>query len=175
VHSGAAGKKGGNESMKSMKCSLCLCVAAGILAGCASGKSLQWTGQDVFEGHGGAVEKAGGIDIYLSGEPNGKFKVLGMVEGSYYHGGNILLSLASAASAKNKLVKATKELGGDAVIILSRNYETFGASTVGSANANTTGSINYPSYSANTSMSFASHTTVHGAQGGTAAIVKYLY
>jgi hypothetical protein len=66
---------------------LMLTVAcSAVLFGCASGTVLRWTGQSEFEGKGGAVQTIDGIDFYDAGEPAGRYRVLSIVQGSYYRG-----------------------------------------------------------------------------------------
>ncbi len=92
---------------------------------------MKWTGQAEFEGKGGAVQTVDGVDFYMSGEPAGRFKVLSIVKGSYYRGGNLLMSALSERSAFKKIVKEAKAEGADAVIVLAREYQVLGSSTSG--------------------------------------------
>jgi len=102
---------------------LMLTVAcSAVLFGCASGTVLRWTGQSEFEGKGGAVQTIDGIDFYDAGEPAGRYRVLSIVQGSYYRGGSILLIALSHQKAINKLVKEAKAEGADAVVVISTQY-----------------------------------------------------
>ena len=70
-----------------------------------------------------------GIDFYMSGEPAGRFRVLSIVQGSYYRGGNLLMSVLSEQKAFSKLIKEAKAEGADAVVVLSSQYQVWGSST----------------------------------------------
>jgi hypothetical protein len=138
-------------------------TCSALLSGCATGTVLKWTGQQEFEGKGGAVQTIDGIDFYNGGEPAGRYRVLSIVQGSYYRGGDILLSVLSHQKAINKLVKEAKAEGADAVVVISTQYEVLGSSTVGGGIVTAQGTMNY-----------SSGTMINGVQSGSVALVKYI-
>ncbi len=148
-----------------MKTTLLL-LAIAALSGCATGEVLKYSGPSQFTGAGGVIKTVDGIDIYLAGEPRGTYQVVSILSGSYYRGGNVLMSMASEQSALNKMVRAAKEANADAIVILSRNHEVLGSSHGGMARATVQGN--------QISGTYAGRSVVHGSQSGTAAVVKYL-
>ena len=78
---------------------------------------MKWTGPTEFVGKGGAVQTKEGIDFYMSGWPAGTFKVLSVIQGSYYRGGNLLMSALSEQAAMNGAIKEAKAEGADAIIV----------------------------------------------------------
>jgi len=60
-----------------------IATAGLVLTSCASGTVMRWTGQNLMTGHGGAVRTIQGIDFYMSGQPNGTYRVLSIVAGQY--------------------------------------------------------------------------------------------
>ena len=104
-----------------------------------------------------------GIDFYMSGEPAGRFRVLSIMQGSYYRGGSGLMSSLSKHKAINIIVKEAKGEGADAVVVLSLEYQVLGSSTSGSGTVTAKGTMNY-----------SSSTMIHGVQSGSVALVKYI-
>ena len=155
-----------------------LMICSSLLFGCATGNVMKWTGQTKFEGKGGAMQTMDGIDFYSSGWPAGKFKILSVIQGSYYRGGNALMSALSEQKAMNGILKEAKAEGADAVILLSSNYEVLGTSTTGSGNGTSSGTINSfgstATINSTETMNYSSSTVINGAQNGSVALVKYL-
>lgn len=137
-------------------------VMCSSLFGCATDTVFKWTGQSEYVGAGGAVQTVDGIDFYVSGEPNGRYKILSVVTGSYYSGGNLALTAVSQQTAIKDVVKEAKKEGADAVIITGSNYNAFWTSTSGSATINS--DTEY----------YSSQTTVDGAQNVSMKLVKYI-
>jgi hypothetical protein len=139
-----------------------IAVACSSLFGCATETVLKWTGQSEYVGTGGAVQTVDGIDFYISGEPNGRYKIISIVTGSYYSGGNLMMTAASQQTEINDVAKEAKKEGVDAVIFTGSSYSAFGTSTSGSATVNSD-TVNY-----------SSRTTVDGAQNVSMKLVKYI-
>jgi len=168
-----------HSKSKQLKVLLVIVTAcSSLLFGCATGTVMKWTGASEFEGKGGAVQTIDGIDFYMSGEPAGKFKVLSIVQGSYYRGGNILMSALSERRAVKGIVKEAKAEGADAVIVLSSDYQVLGTSTVGSGTGTSSGTVtsfgSTATVNSTENINYSSSTVVHGAQSGSVALVKYL-
>jgi hypothetical protein len=129
---------------------------------------MRWTGQSEFEGRGGAVQTIDGIDFYMSGEPAGRFKVLSILHGSYYRGGNILMSALSEQKAMKGVVKEAKAEGADAVVVLSSEYQILGSSTSGSGSGTVQGTAAsfgpMTSFNGTENMNYSSSTVINGAQ-----------
>jgi hypothetical protein len=149
-----------------------------FLFGCATGTVMKWTGPTEFVGRGGAVQTKDGIDFYMSGEPAGKFKVLSIIQGSYYRGGNLLMSALSEKAAMDGAIKEAKAEGADAIIVLSSSYEVLGTSTTGNGYGTVNGTMNSngstTTINATENVNYWSSTSVQGAQNGSVALVKYI-
>lgn len=164
------------------KRSIVLILAAPVcsifLFGCATGTVMKWTGQSEFVGQGGAMQTIDGIDFYMSGEPAGRFKVLSIIQGSYYRGGNVLMSVLSEQKAIHGVVKEAKAEGADAAIVLSREYQVLGSSTSGSGSGTVQGTATsfgpMTSFNGTENVNYSSSTVIHGAQSGSIALVKYI-
>jgi hypothetical protein len=52
-----------------------VCIFA---AGCSTTTFTEFRGQGVLEGKGGTVRKVGGIDFWENGEPDRKYRILGL-------------------------------------------------------------------------------------------------
>ena len=139
---------------------------------------MKWTGQSEFVGRGGAMQTKDGIDFYMSGEPAGRFRVLSIVQGSYYRGGNLLMSVLSEQSAFSKIIKEAKAEGADAVVVLSSQYQVWGSSTSGGGSGTVEGTATSfgptTSFNGTADMSYSSTTVIHGSQNGSVALVKYI-
>lgn len=166
------------KSKKLLLMPLAIMVCCGLLSGCATGTVMKWTGPTEFVGKGGAVQTKDGIDFYMSGEPAGTFKVLSMIQGSYYRGGNLLMSALSEQAAMNGAIKEAKVEGADAIIVYSSNYEVLGTSTTGNGYGTINGTMNsngsMTTINATENVNYWSNTSVQGAQNGTVLLVKYI-
>ncbi len=149
-----------------------------LLSGCATGTVMRWTGPSEFEGRGGAVQTIDGIDFYMSGEPAGKFKVLSIIQGSYYRGGNILMSAMSEHKATKLIVKEAKAEGVDAAIVLLKQVSGFRQfhrrSGTGTVEGNATSFGQTTTFNGTENINYSSSTVVHGEQSGSIALVKYI-
>jgi S1-C subfamily serine protease len=135
-------------------------------AGLASGAVLKWTGKAEFTGEGGAVQNIEGIDFYAAGTPAGGFTILSIIQGSYYRGGNAVLTALSEQRAVRGILDEAKAQGADAVVVISREFQALTTTTSGHGAAFGTGNWAVSGYSENT--------VVHGAQSGAVALVKYI-
>jgi hypothetical protein len=90
-----------------------LLLAVLILAGCSYAPSFsQYEGPNILTGTGGTCTKVRGIDVWDTGTPPRKYRILGMMssEGGRYSDINFEIEqIAKAAPAK----------GADAIILLS--------------------------------------------------------
>jgi hypothetical protein len=112
-----------------------------LLAGCALYTPTQfteWRGPAEFKGAGGTVRNIDGVDVWTFGEPDRRFKLLGLIEQDYYDN-NSVMSFLAGATKDSRIIKAAKEQGGDAIIILRRDSRLLGYSaySVGTLSANT--------------------------------------
>jgi hypothetical protein len=101
------------------------------MTGCALYNHTEFTeyrGPSEFQGHGGTVRTVDGIDIWQTGTPNRKYKVLGVIDQSHYDNHSLISRIASTTT-DSELVKAAKAHGGDAIIILGSSSAITGYTT----------------------------------------------
>jgi len=147
-----------------------------LLAGCALYTSTRFTeyrGPSEFEGNGGTVRTVDGIDVWQTGTPNRKFKVLGVIEQSHYDN-HSLMSAIAGASKDSEIIKQVKTHGGDAVIILSSSSAITGFSTRGSQSGQLTGYGSSGYYSGSYSGSSSTYTHANTKTDKVIAVIKYL-
>jgi catalase (peroxidase I) len=107
-----------------MKPSGFLLAALLVTTGCASTNFTEYRGPDLREGSGGTVRTVDGIEFWENGNPNRKFKILGVIEdrrGDGLFSGSADKSLANLAKAK----------GGTAVILMQRTKQPAGIDEYG--------------------------------------------
>ena len=154
-----------------------LCSAIGFIcsiAACASTEYSTYEGNAIRTGTGGTKKVVEGIDIWDSGSPPRKFKVLGVVRDSRSTGPlgqmNFYKTLAAQARAQ----------GGDAVIIVGsrvRHTGSFTTPVTASATTSGTATANGPfvNYTSNTSVYYDGGDQIDLYKRDTGVlVVKYL-
>ncbi|WP_287865008.1 hypothetical protein [Achromobacter sp.] len=102
--------------------SVCIGLAALMLAGCASVEYQPYYGRNsVQEGSGGTKVAVDGVDFWANGAPPFAFKVLGVATGDVGSGVGDKGLIESAIASK------VKALGGDAAIELGDSTAVSGA------------------------------------------------
>lgn len=110
--------------MHPIRATALLITAALALAGCASVEFIPVKAdQTVYEGRGGAVKQIDGIDFWFSGEPNTKYEVLGIIQGSSEDGESFI---------RSAVARLAKEKGAQGVILKSKDSQNTGISRIGS-------------------------------------------
>jgi hypothetical protein len=94
-----------------------LIVAATILCGCSSTNFTEYRGPAVIEGKGGTVKVVDGIDFWENGEPDRKYKILGVIDDSRADG------LIQRLGQDSSIAKTARERGGDGVILSGSSRE----------------------------------------------------
>jgi len=79
-------------------------------------------------GHGGTMTVVDGIEVWTAGEPNQRFKVLGVISQSHYDNGGALSMLAGATKG-SELINTAKKYNGDAIIFRGTNSVVAGHTT----------------------------------------------
>ena len=103
-----------------MKRSIIIITALTMLVGCAAYNQTsfsQYQGASEFTGRGGTVKNVDGIDIWTAGEPNRRFRILGVIDQTHYNN-NSVMSFVAGMSRDSDLIAAAKKQGGDAVIFI---------------------------------------------------------
>lgn len=127
-----------------------------FLSACVNTNYHAWEGGAVTAGEGGAKDVVDGMDVWVTGKPSRKHKVVGYIEDE--RGAGIIPRRALYGD----LVKVAKEKGGDAVVLLSSDTQVSGISQ-GQATYNTFTNTLTPGT-----------TTVHKSMSTKALVIKYV-
>lgn len=127
-----------------------LVFGAMMLSGCAlytQTSFSEYRGPSEFIGHGGTVKTVDGIDVWTSGEPDRRFRVLGVIDQSHYNNRSVMARIAGATK-ESAIIAIAKKHGGDAIIFLGSDSVVTGYTSWGWASGQSTGA-----YSGNYSRS----------------------
>jgi hypothetical protein len=80
----------------------------------------EYRGQGVVEGKGGTVRVVEGIDFWENGEPDRRYRILGVIDDSRGEG------FVSRSGKDKAIAKVARERGGDAVILSGSSREFTG-------------------------------------------------
>jgi hypothetical protein len=151
-----------------------------VMTGCALYNHTEFTeyrGPSEFQGQGGTVRTVDGIDIWQTGTPNRKFKILGLIDQSHYDN-HTLISVIASATKDSELIKEAKAHGGDAVIILGSSSAITGFTTSvdvqGTQSGTVTGYGNVGYYSGSSSAYGTAYTHANTRSDKTVAVIKYV-
>jgi hypothetical protein len=112
-----------------------LIVIATVLSACATTEFRTFEARsNVFEGAGGTKVLVDGMEVWETGDPPRKFKVVGVID-DQRPGGIIPMS-----QLRSDILKRAREVGGQAVILLNNQSRVAGYYSTGSATATTYGS-----------------------------------
>lgn len=116
--------------MKTIQLFALLAIAT-LCASCSNTKYSAYQGQKVIEGKGGTLRTVDGVDFWENGEPDRKYKVVGVIDDS--RKGSGVAGLISGALKDGDIAKAVKEHGGDGVILSSESKELTGVNVHGNS------------------------------------------
>lgn len=123
------------------------------------------------------MRQVDGIDVWETGTPNKKFKVLGLIQQSNYDN-HTLMSTIAKASKDSEIIREAKTHGGDAVIILGSSTDVSGFSTSGTVQGTQHGTLNSSGgsgyYSGNYQGNVRSTTRANTTTQKAIAVIKYL-
>lgn len=106
-----------------------LLIAVVLSCGSCSTDFQAWEGRNaVIEGHGGTRKVVDGVDIWTTGDPPRRFRIIGVIEDER-PGGPLYM-----AQRKHEIAQKAREHGGNAVIMISSSSQLQGYETFGSAN-----------------------------------------
>ena len=112
-----------------------LLLAAVLLTACATTEFRTFEARSkVFEGAGGTKMIVDGMEVWETGDPPRKFKVVGVIDDQRPGG------IIPMAQLRSDIVKKAREVGGEAVIVLNSQSQVTGYHSAGSATATTYGS-----------------------------------
>jgi len=120
-----------------------LVLGAMVLPGCGfytRTSFSEYRGAAEFAGYGGTVRVVDGIEVWTSGEPNRPYKVLGVIDQSYYNNRSVMAWIAGA-SRESAVIATAKQYGGDAVMLLSSDSAVTGYKSFGFASGHSTGAF----------------------------------
>lgn len=129
----------------------------------------EYRGASVTQGTGGTVKQVNGLDVWTSGTPNRKFKILGLIDQAHTND-NSVLSVVSGMGKNSEIIKLAKAKGGDAIIYLSNSTKVTGYSTDGMAFGNS-----YAGYGSNhTHVHAFANTRANTRSQSRIAVIKYM-
>ena len=129
-------------------------VVAVVLTGCAlysSNTFSAWYGQSEFMGTGGTKRTVDGIDIWTTGTPPQRYKIIGTIQQNSTTDSSVVSALA-AMDSESSLIRDARRHGGDAIIYLADNsrvtgldnfYAAYGSVTATRSNSKTIAIIKY--------------------------------
>jgi hypothetical protein len=112
-------------------------VALFLLCGCSSFTFKEYQMTETIQGAGGTARDVDGIDFWEKGEPDRKYKVLGVISQSRRRRvplgrlSRILSDPGDSDDRDSAIAKAARKHGGDAVIFVSKNREQSDAGQFG--------------------------------------------
>jgi hypothetical protein len=96
---------------------IAVAVVAMLCTSCSTTTFTEYRGKGVLEGKGGTVRVVDGIDFWENGEPDRKYKILGVIDDSRGEG------LISRSGKDGAIAKVVRERCGDAVVFASSTRE----------------------------------------------------
>jgi hypothetical protein len=100
-----------------------ICIA--MFSGCISTSNFQaWSGPQEFDGQGGVFITKDGIDIFSAGTPKKKCRILGVIHTQTMSRASLIMLFGDSWS-NSALVKEAKNRGGDAIIIVGENTQSW--------------------------------------------------
>src|SRR5262245_20208978 len=96
-----------------------IAVAVGtiLLTSCATTNFTEYHDQNIMEGKGGTVRVIEGIDFWEKGEPDRKYRILGVISDSRDEG------LSFQFLKDEDVALAARQHGGDAVMLTGGSHE----------------------------------------------------
>jgi hypothetical protein len=88
-----------------------------LLTSCSTTNFTEYHDQNIIEGKGGTVRVVEGIDFWEKGEPDRKYKILGVIDDSRHEGANFQFL------KDQDIALDARKHGGDAVILTDSSRE----------------------------------------------------
>jgi hypothetical protein len=112
-----------------------LILAAAFLASCADTEYFAYSGSGIYVGTGGASKTVNGIDLWVTGSPPRKYRIIGYITDTRL-GGPLAMAGRDAGMARQ-----AKQAGGDGLILSSDLTNGMGTYTTGNAAIVGTGNV----------------------------------
>jgi hypothetical protein len=97
-----------------------IAITSAVLVSCSSTKFTTYRGTGIVQGKGGTVRTVDGIDFWENGDPDRKYKVLGVIDDSRGDG------LIANWGKDSDIARKAREYGGDAVILIGSDRKLSG-------------------------------------------------
>lgn len=95
-------------------------LVLGAITACSSTRFAEYRGASIVQGKGGTLRVVEGVDFWENGDPDRKYKILGVIDDS--RGDGLISRMGKDSDIANK----AKEHGGDAVIFIGSDRELRG-------------------------------------------------
>jgi hypothetical protein len=92
----------------------------GLIASCSSTTFTEYRGGSEVQGRGGTLRVLDGVDFWENGDPDRKYKIVGIIDDS--RGDGLISRMGKDTDIANK----AKQHGGDAVIFIGSDRELRG-------------------------------------------------
>ena len=112
--------------MKWLHKKILILVGTISLTACTSTDFTPYRGSQVFPAGAGAVKTYEGIDFWSDGQPDRPYTIVGIVEDDRPQ------NIFAASGKRHALIKAAKDHGGDAIIVIKSDSVVSGRSFNGS-------------------------------------------
>lgn len=122
----------------------------------------QYRGPSDFRGDGGTVRNIDGIDVWKTGTPDRKCRILGVIQQTHVNN-HSFMSLVAGGSKDSAIIKEAKSAGGDAIVVLSNISAITGYTTHSSIQA-----------SGSDTAYGTSHTSADTTTAKVVVVLKYL-
>lgn len=99
---------------------LVVALTSALLVSCSTTRFTEYRGASVLQGKGGTVRTVEGIDFWENGEPDRKYRILGIIDDTRGEG------LISRAGKDSDIAKVARQYGGDAVVLIGSDREIRG-------------------------------------------------
>lgn len=114
--------------------SVLIIILACLLGGWGIFKDTTFTpyqGSNQYPAGSGSVKTVDGIDIWTTGDPDKRYKVIGIIEQSHRKTVSATFSFLTGMGLESELVEVAKKNGADAVVALSEKSQITGLNTRG--------------------------------------------
>lgn len=105
---------------------LTVIMSVGFIS-CSTTKFTTYRGAGLVQGKGGTVRTVEGVDFWENGDPDRKYKVIGVIEDSRGDG------LISRWGKDSDIARKVRESGGDAIVFIGEDRKLRGVDKYGSA------------------------------------------
>jgi hypothetical protein len=132
----------------------------------------EYRGGRIQQGSGGSVRNVQGIDIWTTGTPDRKYRVIGTINQTH-NDNNSVMSFVAGTATETAVIDAAKNAGGDAIMTISANSQVTGFTSDGIVSGSQTGSYGYGGYSGSGTYYGSAQTRANTQTQKLLAVLKY--